>query len=138
MTVVTGVDESGAALAVLGKAAHEAKMRGTDLHVVHVAHFPIIWTDVPVDPSVVIEAQRAAVWSVIEPAMESLDVPVRRIDLEGYPPDQLIEYATKAEAELLVVGTRGRGGLASLVLGSTSHRAIHEAPCDVLVVKSGD
>ena len=44
-------------------------------------------------------------------------------------------YAKDARASLLVVGTRGRGELGALILGSTSHRAIHLASCDVLVVK---
>jgi nucleotide-binding universal stress UspA family protein len=63
---------------------------------------------------------------------------VTKVDLDGYPPDTLSSYATEVEAELLVLGTRGRGELASLILGSTSHRALHLATCDVLVVKPGD
>jgi nucleotide-binding universal stress UspA family protein len=38
-------------------------------------------------------------------------------------------------ASVLVMGTRGRGEFASLILGSTSHRAIQLATCDVLIVK---
>ena len=136
MSVVVGVDESESAVTVLNKAAQEARRRGTILHVVHVARVPIIWSDMPVDPRRIMEAQREAVWSRVGPVVDALDVTVDRVDLEGYPPDELVEYATSVGASLLVVGTRGRGGLASLVLGSTSHRAIHEAECDVLVVKT--
>ena len=136
MSVVVGVDESESAITVLNKAAEEARRRGTLLHVVHVARVPIIWSDVPVDPRSIMQAQREAVWGKVGSAVEALDVTVDRVDLEGYPPDELVEYASEVGASLLVVGTRGRGGLASLVLGSTSHRAIHEAQCDVLVVKT--
>jgi nucleotide-binding universal stress UspA family protein len=81
-------------------------------------------------------AERHAVWADLEPVIAAAgDVPVHRIDRSGYPADELVEYATEVGAGLIVVGSRGRGDLAALVLGSTSHRVIHAAPCSVLVVK---
>jgi nucleotide-binding universal stress UspA family protein len=77
----------------------------------------------------------AAVWGAIEEKLARAPIDIIRTDLDGYPPDTLVAYAEDVGATLLVVGTRGRGELASLILGSTSSRAIHLAKCDVLVVK---
>jgi nucleotide-binding universal stress UspA family protein len=128
MTVVAGVDESPVSKVVAARA--------TDLQLVHVAYAPMLYADVPIDWSGVVEAQRKLVWEQLEPIIEGADVAVETVDLDGYPPEALVDYTTEVDASLLVVGTRGRGDLASLILGSTSHRAIHSATCDVLVVKA--
>ena len=136
MTVIAGVDDTPVAGQVVEKAIEQARWRSTDLHVVHVMHIPLVYTEVAIDWAEVAEAQRTAVWDHLEPALSDAGVQVERVDLEGYPPDTLVDYANEQGAELLVVGTRGRGDLASLILGSTSHRAIHLADCDILVVKA--
>jgi nucleotide-binding universal stress UspA family protein len=51
------------------------------------------------------------------------------------PPSALLAHATVAQ--LVVVGTRGRGGLRGLVLGSTSQHLLHHSPCPVAVVRLG-
>ena len=136
MTIIAGVDDSPVSAQVVTKAIEQARWRDTDLHVVHVMHIPLVYTEVAIDWAEVADAQRAAVWDSLESILSAADVPVERVDLEGYPPDSLVDYADQQEADLLVVGTRGRGDLASLILGSTSHRAIHLADCDILVVKA--
>ena len=136
MPVVAGIDDSPAAAQVVARAIDEARWRGTDLHLVHVTYLPVIYADVPIEWDEVVKAQNEAVWGGVERVLESADVPIERVNLNGYPPDVLVEYANEVEAALLVVGTRGRGEFASLILGSTSHRAIHLATCDVLVVKT--
>jgi nucleotide-binding universal stress UspA family protein len=136
MVVVVGVDESDHAVAVVERALGEAERRDAELHVVHVFHPPVLpYMGAPIDMAAVAAAQRQAVWSRIEPHISRGPVSVERVDLAGYPPDTLIDYADNVKADLVVVGTRGRGDIASLILGSTSHRAIHLAHCDVLVVK---
>jgi nucleotide-binding universal stress UspA family protein len=136
MVVVVGVDESEHAVSVIERALEEATRRQAELHVVHVFHPPILpYMGAPIDMAALAAAQRQAVWERIEPHLASKPVAVERVDLEGYPPDALVDYAENVGAELLVVGSRGRGEFAALILGSTSHRAIHLSNCDVLVVK---
>lgn len=81
------------------------------------------------------EAQRASVRGSLEKELEGSGIAIERVDLKGYP-EMLVGYANDVDAPLLVVGTRGRGDFASLILGSTSQRAIHLAKGDVLVVKA--
>ena len=136
MTVVAGVDGSPVSELVVTRAVEQAQWRETDLHLVFVSYMPMIYTEAVIDWDQVLEAQRESVWSKLMSIIDDSDVEVRHVDLDGYPPDTLVDYANDTEADLLVVGTRGRGELASLILGSTSHRAIHLARCDVLVVKA--
>lgn len=52
----------------------------------------------------------------------------------GIPSERVIAAAQSEEADLLVVGTRGKSGLAHVLLGSTAERVIRSAPCPVLAV----
>jgi len=52
----------------------------------------------------------------------------------GTPSQAIIQYAKKANIDLIVVGTHGRRGLSHLVLGSVAERVVRMAPCPVLTV----
>jgi nucleotide-binding universal stress UspA family protein len=139
MIIVVGIDDTGHSTLVLEHAHDVALLHNAELHVVHVFHMPATVTSgygiFPVDVERLANAERQRVWDQVAGHLDRAKVPVQQVNLEGYPPDALVAYVKNVGAELLVVGTRGRGELASMVLGSTSHRAIHLAPCDVLVVK---
>jgi nucleotide-binding universal stress UspA family protein len=135
MVLVAGIDGSGHSLVVIERALEEARLRRAPLHVVHVFHAPYMYAEIPLDMAEMAKLERAAVWAQVDPLLDPSEVEVTRVDLEGYPPDALVAYCQDVEASLLVVGTRGRGDFASLILGSTSHRAIQVSDCDVLVVK---
>jgi nucleotide-binding universal stress UspA family protein len=136
MTVVAGIDDSPVSRLVVARGIEQARWRGTDLHVVHATYMPIVYTDAAIDWDEVASAQRESVWARAADLLDAADLNVERVDLEGYPPDTLVRYAGEVSASMLVVGTRGRGDFAALILGSTSHRAIHLSECDVLVVKA--
>lgn len=135
MIVVAGVDGSPAAKHVVETAAEQARWRDAELHLVHASYVPVVYSDVPIDLSEFADSERQAVWGVVQPLAEELDIRFELVDVDGYPPDALVRYADDVDACLLVVGTRGRGELASLILGSTAHRAIQLARCDVVVAK---
>lgn len=54
----------------------------------------------------------------------------------GGRPSEVVVYVAEAEkCDLIVMGTRGKSEIEGLVLGSVTHRALHAAPCPVLVVR---
>lgn len=59
----------------------------------------------------------------------------RRLCELGEPADVVLDAARAAAADLLVLGTRSRGRIAELLLGSVSHRVLMHAPCSTLIVK---
>lgn len=56
--------------------------------------------------------------------------------LEGVPHEQIVRAARSKKANLIVIGTHGRTGLAKFVLGSVAGRVVAMAPCPVLTVRS--
>jgi len=53
----------------------------------------------------------------------------------GHPVDMIVNVAGREKADLIVMGSRGLGGLESFLLGSVSDRVLHHAHCPVLIVK---
>ena len=63
------------------------------------------------------------------------NIPVRHVLLEGDPAEEIIRHAAEARADLIVMGTHGRTGLARLLMGSVAEKVLRGATCSVLVVK---
>lgn len=66
---------------------------------------------------------------------EALGITAAGILLEGNVPEQIIHYAANEQAFLIVVGTRGLGGFAELVLGSVARALVKHSSTSVLVAK---
>ena len=144
MEIVVGVDGSPVAVPVLQAAVAETRLRRAKLHVVHVVYVPATWVDgMTFMPGNIIdsayeaaEAVKKSVWERVNSTLAGTDVEWVQVDRSGYPPDEVVDYATSIEADLIVIGSRGFGDLKSLLLGSTSHRVSHLSPCDVLIIKT--
>ena len=70
--------------------------------------------------------------------LEVPDGPVERLTLRGRPASAIVEEARAWRADLLVLGNRGHGPIASMVLGSVSAEVVDHAPCPVLVVRDDE
>lgn len=139
MPIIAAIDSSPMASRVLTVAIDQARKSDTTLHVVHVFHPPTALYSMAggysFEEETLAEAEHRVVWDAVMPQLESCDVEWYREDLQGYPATMIAEYSRSVSAELIVIGTRGRGGFSSLVLGSTSQGVLQEAVCDLLIVK---
>lgn len=138
--VVVGVDGSGLSRAAVEFAADEAAVRGARLHAVHAYTHPASAGPGDMQPLVYEESQlRGEEDRVLADALSGLaerrpEVPVTRQAVHGRPVAALTEASR--EAQLLVVGRRGRGELTGLLLGSVSQGVLHHADCPVAVVRA--
>jgi len=127
MIIVAGVDDSIQSKRVVERAIDEGRRRQAEVHLVHAVHIPAYF-DFPIDVDALIETEKRAVWEPLEASIKAADVAITTVDVIGYPAEALIDYAHSVDAGLLVLGTRERGELTALFLGSTCHRALQIAP----------
>ncbi len=137
--VVVGADGSAGAEEALRFAFEEAAIRGIGVLAVRAyrpAEPPWGIGELPYveDANERREAERVALTEDVAPWQEKFpDVPVETVALDGHPAEVLA--GVSGRASLLVVGTRGRGGFASLLLGSVGVAVLHHAECPVLIAR---
>lgn len=148
-TVVVGVDGSAESQAALAWAAEEARLRGAALRVVYVYEHTPAWElygygygmDVPVaapeqrvEESMEDAATRAQ--QLVDGMVAQLDAGELMVEVVAHedrrPAKALVELSKGAD--LLVVGSRGRGGFSGLILGSVSQQCVQHAHCPVVVL----
>ncbi|WP_280234894.1 universal stress protein [Nocardia cyriacigeorgica] len=138
--VVVGVDGSPVSEAAVAAAFAEASVRRTDLVAIHVHNDRRLESEqlrrlLPEDEVETagqeVLGERLAGWQEKYP-----DVAVTRKTYIDNPTERLREWSDTAQ--LVVVGSRGRGGFAGLLLGSTSNSLVQHAGCPVMVVRPED
>jgi nucleotide-binding universal stress UspA family protein len=137
--IVVGIDGSEASDRALWWAAEESRLRGLPLLVVTCWTFPALVAPVPFQPPInadvlMGEAQavsKATVERVLGRDADTLDW--ESVVVEGPPSLRLVELSRTAA--MVVVGSRGRGGFAGLLLGSVSQHLAEHAACPVAVLR---
>jgi nucleotide-binding universal stress UspA family protein len=131
--VVVGVDGSPVSEAALAYAFEAADARSAELVVVYAWRDLLLDQSTPLDEAIEQQgraelAERLAGWGGKYP-----DVAVRRVVVRDTPARAIVEQSVTAQ--LVVVGSHGRGGLGGLLLGSVSNAVLHRAECPVVVVR---
>ncbi|MCE5289459.1 MAG: universal stress protein [Nocardiaceae bacterium] len=134
LPIVVGVDGTANSEPAIKTAFEEASRRRVPLVAVHA------WSDVSesltysLDWSAAETAEYAALAESLAGWQEQFpDVPVRQAVVKDRPAHNLLELS--ADAQLIVVGSHGRGGFAGMVLGSTSQALLQSVACPIIVVR---
>src|SRR6187551_1225893 len=135
--VIVGADGTDWSRAAVRWAAREAQRRGLPLRVTHVYDWE--WREARYDSSnVYLDDARKHAEGVTATCVHEARVVAPKLAVEGDPVIGHPAARLLAEAEhgvLTVVGSRGRGGFAGLLLGSVSQRVATHAPTSVVVVR---
>ena len=152
--IVTGFDGSTESQAALDWAARAAVLRSAVLEIVHTYDIIPIWQLIGMDSMVTpateeisrheeetIQAIRKQAKSLVDEAAADVrartGADVRTTILENRHPAQALTEVAR-DAEMLVVGSRGRGGVAGLLLGSVSRECASRSTCPVVIVREPD
>lgn len=136
--IVVGVDGSATARRAADRAAEIAASIGARLHLV---------SAVKVSPSREVRGPGGDTWYLddlgeTETQLEDMarnwpDLAVSTAGADGKPADVIVKEAERVGAEIIVVGNRRMQGIGR-ILGSVASEVAHNAPCDVLIVKTVD
>jgi nucleotide-binding universal stress UspA family protein len=142
-SILVGVDRSEHARAAVRDAADIALADRAALTVMTVYSSRLSWLMTMAPGGIsqetvedVIDAARTEAQAILDEACALVPpgIRVHALLVDGRPADAILEEATSAGHDLIVVGSRGRGDAGSIVLGSVSHRVLHHSRVAVLVV----
>lgn len=138
--ILAGVDLSDEATQVIARATALADANNAKLSIVHVVE-PLTFAyggDIPVDLTEIQDQLQAKATEQLENLAKANQIAAQdRHILIGQPVAEIHALAEKLDADLVVIGSHGRKGLA-LLLGSTANGVLHGAKCDVLAVRVKD
>lgn len=140
--ILVATDFSDASKAALRCARELAAQLGSTLHVMHVVLDPSSqpWAAeafaMPLG-ALILEWQEHARRDLLAALPVEARANAVIVTPVGSPYAEIIHYASDQHVDLIVVGTRGRGALGHLLLGSVAERVVRKAPCAVLTVRQG-
>lgn len=135
--IVVGLDGSDGSARALNWALTLARDLGADVIAVHA--YPVVVAGPPPMSFIMDDEQvRKELMTLVDDEwtlpLRKAEIPHRSIVEAGSPSDVIMRVADQEHADLIVVGSRGRGGFKGLLLGSVSQQVTHYARQPVVVV----
>jgi nucleotide-binding universal stress UspA family protein len=137
--ILLPTDFSDASLTATRYAVQLAKRFSSRLHVLHVIEDPVVYLPMfesyplPSREEFELYAQTRLDNWIVEDDADHLDQITHWV--HGTPFLEILKYAKEESADMIVLGTHGRGLAAHLLLGSVAERIVRKAPCPVLTVR---
>jgi len=137
--LLVAIDNSKFASAVVEEAVKLATRLGSDVTILSVINVSSLFaTEEEVDSANIEEQERKSLFlhqSLIEKHFNHLTILIESKILHGDPAEKICEYAETMETDLVLVGTHGKGALATAVLGSVSRKVADNCKRSVVVIK---
>ena len=134
--IIVAVDGSEAAMHAARTALEIAKATQGEVTLVYIVTQPFVPTEVAFASGQMTEDAVKMGELMLEQAAQKLGQPaIRRLCLTGPAAETLADLAESEKADLLVVGSKGRGAVSRVLIGSTTDRVVHISKRPVLVVR---
>jgi len=139
-TILAAIDSSGGSVLVASVAREFAKATRSRLVLVTVVPPPIVVPEAPLLATdmaeVAGESARVSARHLakVHKRVAGRGVKVDQVQLSGPPVGQILALAKERAADYLVMGSHGHNAVYDLLVGSTTHGVLHDAPCPVLIV----
>ncbi len=137
--ILVASDASEYSRHALSVAVEYAKQFNAEIELIHVVTQPTMaYPDLAGNFLLYSDEQIAEIGKdVLDATLEGIDmgqVPITRKVISGYPATAILDELRR-DIDLVVMGSKGHGPIASVFVGSVTQRVLAEAPCPVLVVK---
>lgn len=138
--ILVAIDNSNYAPLVMQEAAKLATRLGSDVTVLTVVNVPGMFASEGEIDSAKIEEDEQQLTrlhnDLIEKYFNHKSILIESKILHGNPGEKVCEYAESMNADLVIVGTHGRGRLATVLMGSVSERVVHHCKRTVIVIRA--
>ena len=137
--IVVATDFSEGSDAAMERAFGLAKTLGATVDLVHVLDTAILTAPASlgsmplVEPEVLMDQIDEQLTARVEQGQRQ-GLVCQSDSLDGYPAREIVRHAEKTGADLIVLGTHGRTGVAHVIMGSVAERVVQRASCPVLVI----
>ncbi len=133
--ILVAIDGSDASIHAARTALELARATHAELTLAHIVPPTFVPAEVPFSVQSWIEEAVKAGERLLEETARELGAPCQQVNVTGSPAERLAELADAGQFDLVVVGSKGRGAVSRVLIGSVTDRLVHICQRPVLVVR---